>query len=227
VALARAGAEEAGRDDVPVAGSCGPYAAALADGSEYRGYEPDVTVSRLVTFHQERARILLDAGADLLAFETIPSRREATAVREVLDALRPATAWVSFRTPDGRHTPEGDDLADAARELQGVPGLFLGVNCSPPEVAEPALRRIAGINGAPLVVYPNIGDRWDPVKHRWSPDPGRTLGPGTIAAWLAAGASLVGGCCGTTPRHIRDVADALLPGARRAAHDTGNSPASG
>ena len=65
-------------DDGPllVAGSVGPYGAMLADGSEYRGdYDPGATA--LADFHRPRVEALVEAGADLLAFETIPTMREA------------------------------------------------------------------------------------------------------------------------------------------------------
>ncbi len=76
-------AEEAGRptiDGLLVAGSVGPYGAMLADGSEYRGdYDPGPEA--LAEFHRPRMEALLEAGADLLAFETIPTVREADGAR--------------------------------------------------------------------------------------------------------------------------------------------------
>lgn len=61
-----------------VAASIGSYGAYLADGSEYRGlYGPDVSLVKLKDFHRRRLQVLVEAGPDLLAFETIPNKLEA------------------------------------------------------------------------------------------------------------------------------------------------------
>ncbi|HUG86347.1 MAG TPA: homocysteine S-methyltransferase [Euzebya sp.] len=165
VALARR-ALDATPGDGWVAGSCGAYGASLADGSEYRG-RYGVPVAALVAFHAERAAILLDAGADLLAFETLPSHLEAVAVAEVLAGLPQVAAWASFTSPDGRHTPEGVPLEEAAAPLAGVDGVVaLGVNCLQPAAVGAALEVLRPL-GTPLVVYPNAGDTWDGDARRW------------------------------------------------------------
>ena len=77
-------------DTLLVAGSIGPFGAYLADGSEYRGdYRLDANAFRV--FHQPRMEALVDAGADLLAIETIPTVREAEVLVDLLDEVaRPA-----------------------------------------------------------------------------------------------------------------------------------------
>src|SRR5258707_2079231 len=77
-----------------VAASIGPYGAMLADGSEYRGhYGLDDTA--LTEFHRPRLRVLADAGADVLAFETIPSLREALGLARPLREFPNPCAWLS------------------------------------------------------------------------------------------------------------------------------------
>ncbi|MEJ7748956.1 MAG: homocysteine S-methyltransferase, partial [Candidatus Limnocylindrales bacterium] len=88
-------ADESGTDraGLLVAGSVGPYGAMLADGSEYRGdYDPGRGVLREV--HLPRIEALLDAGADLIALETIPTVREAEVLVELLVEVG-ATGWLS------------------------------------------------------------------------------------------------------------------------------------
>jgi len=69
-----------------VAGSVGPYGAMLADGSEYRGdYDPGRAV--FAAFHRPRIEALVEAGADVLAIETIPTVREAEVIVELLDEV--------------------------------------------------------------------------------------------------------------------------------------------
>lgn len=93
VALARAAAPDADRR-VFVAASIGPFGAVRADGSEYRG-DYGVGVDELRVWHRRRLRVLADAGADVLAIETIPSPVEAEAILAELEGLGVA-AWLSL-----------------------------------------------------------------------------------------------------------------------------------
>ncbi len=70
--------------EVPlVAASIGPYGAALADGSEYRG-NYNVSIEKLMEFHKHRLDLLAKSNANILAFETIPCLEEALAIKELL-----------------------------------------------------------------------------------------------------------------------------------------------
>ena len=62
-----------------IAGSVGPYGAALADGSEYRG-DYDISINELRQWHRPRIELLVEAGVDVLAFETIPCLAEVEAL---------------------------------------------------------------------------------------------------------------------------------------------------
>src|SRR4051794_7031826 len=93
VALAREGQGEGW-----VAGSVGPYGAMLADGSEYAGdYVADVGVAELRAFHRPRMELLAEAGADVLACETVPAAAEAEALIAEADALG-IPIWLSLTT---------------------------------------------------------------------------------------------------------------------------------
>ena len=96
----RTGRFTAGRQRPLVAGSVGPYGAALGDGSEYRG-NYGVSRQQLADFHGPRLEALLTAGADLLAIETIPSPDEARLILELLEAWPAAEAWMRHPRPDG------------------------------------------------------------------------------------------------------------------------------
>src|SRR5580704_10543986 len=99
----------AGRLRPLVAASVGPYGAMLADGSEYRGHYA-VDDAALAEFHRPRLRVLADAGADLLACETIPSLREAKVLARLLRELPTQCAWISFSCKDGAHNCEGEEI---------------------------------------------------------------------------------------------------------------------
>lgn len=186
-----------------VAASVGPYGATRHDGSEYRG-DYGIDENALVDFHRERFTVLADAGADLLACETIPSRIEAAALVRLLGERPDAKAWVTFSCRDGRHTSAGDSIADCARWLDGVPQVVaIGVNCVAPEWVESLIHELATGTTKPIVVYPNSGETWDAVAQCWVGTADRFTA--YVPRWLSAGARWIGGCCRTTPDDIRSV----------------------
>ena len=190
-----------------VAGSVGPYGAMLADGSEYRGdYDPGATV--LADFHRPRIEALVEAGADLLAFETIPTVREAEVLVRLLDDVD-IPAWLSFSCRDDRSTSAGEPIA-AAVVLGGHPGIVaVGVNCTAPRYLPALLEAARKATDRPLIAYPNGGDRWDRSTRDWVADAGGAFDPVAVVGWRNLGATWLGGCCGTGPAEIRAVADAL------------------
>ncbi|HEY0486840.1 MAG TPA: homocysteine S-methyltransferase [Mycobacteriales bacterium] len=197
-----------------VAASVGPYGAARADGSEYTG-EYDVGVAELRRFHRPRLEVLAEAGADLLAVETVPCLAEVEALLAELDRLPGVRAWLSLTCAGGR-TRRGEDPAEAFAMARNVSSIVaLGVNCTAPEEVGVLLP----LTGLPAVVYANSGEGWD----------GRTwTGPRTFSAdaapeWVAGGAAAVGGCCRVGPGDIAAVASALrgAPGERPRAAEPG------
>jgi homocysteine S-methyltransferase len=206
VALARRAleryAEELGlqTSGLRVAGSVGPYGAMLADGSEYRGdHDPGSTVLRDV--HGPRIEALVEAGADLLAFETIPTIREAEVLMRLLDGVD-VPAWLSFSCRDGASTSAGEPIADAMAVGIHPRVVAVGVNCTAPRFLPPLLAAARGIASVPRIAYPNGGDRWDASARRWMADAGGVFDPQTVASWTGLGATWLGGCCGTRPAHI-------------------------
>ena len=210
VELARRARERAGTPAALVAASVGPYGATLAGGQEYTGDYGDLSVSALAAFHERRLRALLAAGPDCVACETIPRAGEAAVLTLILDRLQAPDAWISFTCRNGRETAHGEPIETAVRVAAGSPRVVaVGVNCTAPEHVEELLARARTATDLPLVAYPNNGRTWDAAARRWSSDGARTLRPQTIDGWLAAGAGLVGGCCGLGPGAIEDVARAL------------------
>lgn len=185
--------------DVVVAASVGPIGALRADGSEYTG-DYGLGVDELRRLHRRRLHVLANAGADLLAVETIPSPLEVEALAlELIDLGVPAFVSVSadssgFAAPGSR--------ADALRTAASVPSvLAVGVNCCAPETVSAVLAEALDV---PLVAYPNTGERWDAATRTWhgAAAPLAAAAP----AWVAAGARLVGGCCRSTPADIAAIA---------------------
>ncbi|EFO80949.1 homocysteine S-methyltransferase [Oscillochloris trichoides DG-6] len=189
-----------------VAASIGPYGAFLHDGSEYRG---DYTISDadLLAFHRPRMAVLSDAGADLLALETIPSFREAQLLLRLLEEFPQTWAWMSFSARDGQHISDGTPFATCVAEIAQHPQVAaVGVNCTAPGYVAELLRVARDLTTKPLLAYPNSGEIYDPATHAWC----GIASVGDYAAeaqkWYAEGASILGGCCRTTPDHIRAIA---------------------
>lgn len=194
---------------VQVAASMGSFGAFLADGSEFRG-RYGRSVRALTDFHRARLEALADVGADLLAFETVPCVEEAEAIARALDATDGPPAWVSFSLGAPGHSAQGDPLEDCARAALTSPRVVaVGCNCCDPRAVEAALRALRGCTDADLVAYPNRGERWSQAARRWEPDGEVPPLAGFAARTLAAGATVLGGCCRTTPDDIRALAQAL------------------
>ena len=186
-----------------MAASIGPYGAALADGSEYRG-RYGLSVAQLEDWHRPRLEVLADAGADVLALETIPDVDEAEALVNVVQSVG-VPAWLSY-TIDGMHTRAGQPLAEAFAVAAGVPEIVaVGVNCCAPDDVLPAIES-ARETGKPVIVYPNSGEHWD---GRAPGSAHRGSRPRLAGQWVSAGARVVGGCCRVRPADIAELADAL------------------
>ncbi|OAY27978.1 homocysteine S-methyltransferase 3 isoform X1 [Manihot esculenta] len=202
------------RRPVLVAASIGSYGAYLADGSEYSGdYGDAVTLQKLKDFHRRRLQILAEAGADLIAFETIPNKLEAKAYAELLEeeAIN-IPAWFSFNSKDGINVVSGDSIlecasiADSCRQVAAV-----GINCTPPRFIHGLILSIRKVTSKPIVIYPNSGETYDAQLKEWVKSSGVSDEDfvSYIGKWHEAGASLFGGCCRTTPNTIRAISGVL------------------
>ncbi|MGA2755308.1 MAG: homocysteine S-methyltransferase [Terracidiphilus sp.] len=212
VELARSVVAEFPERRVLVAGSLGPYGAALHNGGEYTG-NYDCSYADLVRFHRERIEVFAQASGeqapDLLAFETFPSLEEARAVGEAMAPWPELSAWFSFSCRDESHVSHGERVADCAALVASFPQtVAIGVNCVPPKWIPALIAELRSASDKPIVVYPNSGEGWDAARRCWTgvTDP-EEFGL-DAAEWFKAGAQMVGGCCRTRPAHIRAVAEA-------------------
>ncbi|EIF00974.1 homocysteine S-methyltransferase [Saccharomonospora glauca] len=207
VALARRAGEEFSGDGRRrfVAASVGPYGAALADGSEYRG-DYGLTVAQLRDWHLPRLEALAEAEPDLLAVETVPDVVEAEALVGALAGLG-VPAWLTY-TVEGDRTRAGQPLAEALAVAAEAPDVVaVGVNCCAPTDVADAIACARAVTDKPVVVYPNSGEKWDARRRAWT-------GPSRYSSelarqWVAAGARVIGGCCRVSPADIAEVARVL------------------
>lgn len=196
-------ASEAAAGRALVAGSIGPTGSFV---------EPLGEMSFAEAYAQfaEQAEALAAGGADLIIIETMADLGE---IRAAVMAAKertglPVVAQMTYEA-SGR-TFTGTDPETAAVVLQAAGADVVGANCSlgPAELLK-VVDRLSAVARVPVSIQPNAG------LPRLTPD-GRTvfpMGPEEFAEWgprlVAAGAAVVGGCCGTTPEYIRRLAGAV------------------
>ncbi len=176
---------------------------ALAPGSRLAGsmapledcYRPDLSPDEPRAEHRELARVLADAGVDLLLCEAFPHAGEGlVAVEEAVDTGLPT--WMAFTAgPEGElMTPQ--EMGAAAQEAVQRGAAAVLVNCV---AAEKTLAYVEALleAGVPVGAYANAGADWKaPVESYVA----------HARDWVAAGALIVGSCCGTGPAHVAALA---------------------
>jgi len=188
-----------------VAASMGPFGACLHNGSEYHGNYA-ASWREVSVFHRERMLWLAEAGADLLAFETIPSLAEAEILLELLEKhvadLYGLQAWISFSCKDAVNVSHGEPFAECMALLERSGQIAAaGINCTAPDLIGSLLRSV-NPGKIPLMVYPNSGESWIALEHCWV---GKGSTDFAIADWFEAGARLIGGCCRTRPEDVSGI----------------------
>lgn len=173
----------------------------------------------LIDIYKEQARYLVEAGVDLFVVETMMSlaetRAAVIAIKEVCDL--PVIASLTFQE-DGR-TLYGTDPVTAVVVLQSIGADVIGVNCSTgPKEMIPVIRKMKEYAEVPLLAKPNAGlpVLQDGVTvYPMLPEEFASWGP----EFIEAGAGLIGGCCGTTPEHIRMLSQKVAGLTTKAPHN--------
>jgi S-methylmethionine-dependent homocysteine/selenocysteine methylase len=172
-------------------------------------YRPDLVPddATLALEHREHAEHLVAASVDAILVETMNTVREAVgATRAAREAG--AAVLVSFVCWEGPTLLSGEPLDTALAAVAEYEPLALLVNCLPPSNVEPCLEVLAA-SQQPFGVYANLGTPDDVTGFSRSKDCAPEAYAAHAARWLEAGARLVGGCCGTTPAHLRAVVQRL------------------
>lgn len=192
--------EAAAGEYVYVAGQVGPL------GQLVKPYGP-LTKTQVREIFREQIHILLEESVDLLILETFSSTLElCEAIRAARDLSKdiPILASLTFLA-DGK-TSFGADAAESFREILEAGADIAGMNCTiGPQESLDLLLKVVSHVPAPISVMPNAGYPWIVG--------GRTVYPATpdyfrdlAREFVKAGASIVGGCCGTGPDHIASMA---------------------
>ena len=192
-------AREAAQGRGLVAGSIGPLGKPL---------EPlgNVSFDEAVAAYREQAEGLAEGGVDLFAIETIPALDQARAAVTAIRAVSALPITVSMTFTEEGTTFYGDKPEDVVRTLEDWDVTVVGANCSqgPQPMLETVQRMAAVARRLKLSAMPNAGAP-AMVDGRYV----YLCTPEYMASYarrfIAAGASVVGGCCGTTPAHIRNL----------------------
>lgn len=189
-----------------VAGSMGPTGKLLVMG--------DVTEEELYRSFQRQAEALLSGGADLICVESMSDIEETSIAVRAAKSAGATDIAASFTyepmVQGDFKTMMGTSPAQAAEALASAGATIIGANCGNGyEGMEKVLKELKStVPELPLLFYPNAGipQRIDGVDvFGATPEDMATQVP----LWIKSGASIIGGCCGTTPDHIRAIARAI------------------
>lgn len=161
----------------------------------------------------EQAKTLASAGVNGLIFETMTDVNELLAgVKACKDNLElPVFASLTYLSgADSGRTPMGNKASDCAAALEKAGADVIGINCGTiePSIYALIVKTYKSVSNLPVLIEPNAGSprlEKDETVYDMPPDEFIT----TIKSCIDAGATLAGGCCGTTPGHIKAVADYL------------------
>ena len=166
--------------------------------------EGGVSYDTLIEVYREQAQLLVDAGVDLIGLETMMGVTECSAAIEAVRSVCDLPVMCTL-TLDAVGAAYFDGDAElAAQTLPALGADAIGVNCGQgPELYVSVIQRMRAHTDLPLIAKPNAG--LPVIQSDGSAVYG--MSPGKFAREMVqlkkAGASILGGCCGTTPEHIR------------------------
>lgn len=154
--------------------------------------------------HRALARVLADAGVDRLLVETFPSPLEAlVAVEECVATSVPTMLSLSAGPSSDLLDP--DEIHDTCLRARDLGVVAVLVNCTPARDTARFVEALRDV-GLPFGAYANAGSVDDAIGWRAEDEPGPRAYADLAQTWVAAGATLVGSCCGTGVGHVRALA---------------------
>jgi S-methylmethionine-dependent homocysteine/selenocysteine methylase len=170
--------------------------------------------------HAEMARDLAEAGCDLLLVETMNTIREAVVATEAAVSTG-LPVCVSFVVGPGGRPPDqiaasidaevtllsGESIAAVVRAVCPLGPVVILINCVPLAVIDRAFDQLRAAEAGRLGLYANVGHADDQIGWILTDDVGPEAYALHAQQWLQRGATIVGGCCGTTPDHIAAIRD--------------------
>lgn len=189
-----------------ISGSCGP------SGEMLKPYGTADEETLFESFERQLS-VLIDAGVDLVCVETMTDLREASLAIKAAKSVSPLTPVMATMTfdkiPRGYYTIMGVSLEQAVEGLTAAGADIIGSNCGHGiDTMTEIARQIRMMSDKPIVIQSNAGlpvQQDNDVVYPESP----AYFADKTAELIEAGVSIIGGCCGTTPEHIRAIRKAI------------------
>lgn len=170
----------------------------------------DLTYDQLLDIYREQVESLAAAGVDLLVAETMLNVDETMAVLDAASSVCDLPVMCSLTLEADGTALYGGNAVEAVTALQEMGACAVGLNCSVgPDQLEAVVASMKRVAKVPVIAKPNAGmpminDRGEAVY-----DMDAAHFAASMKRLIAAGAGVVGGCCGTTPVYIRAVREAI------------------
>ncbi len=195
-------AREVAGDDLYVAGSIGPLGIRIEPFGE-------TAADEATAYFREQAEALARGGVDLFVLETFSDLAEIAAAVAACRAASDLPILAQMTIQPDRKTTYGDDPEHLAAELERMDVEAMGLNCSVgPAIILDAVQRMASVTRLPISAVPNAGLPQDVQGRKMY-----MASPEYMASYarklVQVGATIIGGCCGTGPDHIREIANQI------------------
>ena len=170
-----------------------------------------MTYHALFDIYREQIEALCEAGADLLVAETMLSIDETACAVEAAKSVCDLPILCSLTMEADGHLLLGGSAVEAVETLQALGACAVGLNCSVgPDQLEAVVASMKAVAQVPLIAKPNAGlpvmDEHGQAHYNMDPDTFARA----MKSLVAAGAKIVGGCCGTNPDYIRTLKATLF-----------------
>jgi homocysteine S-methyltransferase len=183
-------------------------AASLAPTEDCYSPQRVPELSVLYKEHRKTLAWLKVGGTDLIWIETMNTVREArAAARAAKNAKLPFV--LSFVLQENGDLLSGEPLQEAVAAVERFNPLALGLNCIPPDGITAHLPRLRRATTRPLAAYAHINNPQPTPGWSFSQSATPDQYARQVKRWLDLGATIVGGCCGTTPDHIRAIREVV------------------
>lgn len=185
-------------DRVLVAGDLSPTGRALVSQGG------DTSVDELFEVYREQIVSLVEAGVDLIGAETMMSVEETMVALDAASSVSDVPVICTLSLEADGNALYGGNAVEAMETLQAMGACAVGVNCSVgPDQLENTIRNMKAVAQVPVIAKPNAGLPYIDEKGNALYSMGAAEFAGHMKTLAEAGASILGGCCGTTPEYIR------------------------
>ena len=170
-----------------------------------------ISYQTLFDIYREQIEVLAEAGADLLVAETMLSVDETACAVEAAKSVCDLPIFCSLTMEADGHLLFGGTAVEAVETLQALGASAVGLNCSVgPDQLEVVVRSMKAVAQVPVIAKPNAGlptmDERGQAHYSMDPDTFARA----MQTLVAAGAQIIGGCCGTNPDYIRVLKKMLI-----------------